>query len=203
MTPDSVLVVAAHHDDALIGAGGFLCGLPATTRVELAVLVRDYLVGGDRNALLRRVCDARDWSVTCFEERDCAITVSMAMVARLAHLMNRGASLVIVPAPGRHMDHASAYTLVAAAAREALQPSEIWICDAYKGTLAGHTRLHYEEIGDRLAVKRELLAELETNKVHRDEVDHYISALAVLRGLECGATAAEAFYRVPEGGSMP
>jgi LmbE family N-acetylglucosaminyl deacetylase len=203
VTHGSVLVVAAHHDDALIGAGGFLCGLPATTRVELAVLVRDYLVGGDRNALLRKVCDARDWKLTCFEERDCAITVSLAMAARLANLMNRSASLVIVPAPGRHMDHASAYTLVAAAARETLEPKQIWVCDAYKGTLAGHSRLHYEDIGERLAVKRELLAGLETNKAHRDEIDHYLSALAVLRGLECGVAAAEAFYRVPEGGSMP
>jgi LmbE family N-acetylglucosaminyl deacetylase len=190
--------LAAHHDDLVIGAGGFLLGQSETEDVALIVLASEYVTGdgADRIRWITGVAEEYRWHIEVLDFRDCGIPVSLEAALRVGRLLTRlEPTRLIVPNGGRHMDHAAAFTLAQHALRFAQLEPEMLVCDAYKGSLASAEHLAYRDIGPVYDKKIDMVGRMGVDE-HGDHLVEYTSLLAKLRGMEANREHAEAFLRV-------
>jgi LmbE family N-acetylglucosaminyl deacetylase len=140
------------------------------------------------------------WQLSLFDFRDSDINVSAQAAIRLGTLIKRcNPNRLIVPAAGRHMDHASTYILVRQALRLTEQARSVFVCDAYKGLLPSTDFLYYHDITHVAEEKLRMVASLSSGQ-HAKETVEYVRALSILRGLEANTTYAEGFLCVSSGG---
>jgi LmbE family N-acetylglucosaminyl deacetylase len=199
-----IMGIAAHHDDIAIGAGGYLLDAAMNDQVLLVVLVSNYLVGDTEARLtaLKQCVQQHRWQLSILDFRDCDFNVSAQAALRLGTLIKRvDPARLIVPAPGRHMDHASTYILVRQALRLTEQARSFFVCDAYKGLLPSTDFLYYYDITGIADEKLKMVASLSSGR-HAEETVEYVRALSIIRGLEANTTYAEGFSLVFPGGSF-
>jgi LmbE family N-acetylglucosaminyl deacetylase len=199
-----ILGIAAHHDDLAIGAGGYLIDASKNQQVQLVVLVSNYLVGGTEARIEALQQSARDyqWQLSILDFRDCEIIVSAKAAIHLGNLIQKlDPDRLIVPAPGRHMDHASVCILVKQALRLTNQARSFFLCDAYKGLLPSVEHLYYHDITQVVDEKLRMITSLSHGQ-HAQETVDYVRALSIVRGLEANTSHAEAFSLISSGGSF-
>jgi LmbE family N-acetylglucosaminyl deacetylase len=195
----SVLVgLAAHHDDLVIGAGGFLLGESEHEEVALVVLASEYVTGdgADRIRWISGVAGEYRWRIEVLDFRDCAIPVTLEAALRVGRLLARlEPTRLVVPNGGRHMDHAAAFTLAQHALRFTQLEPELLVCDAYKGSLASSEHLAYRDIGEVYDKKIDMVGRMGIEE-HGDHLVEYTRLLARLRGMEANREYAESFLRM-------
>ncbi len=199
-----ILGIAAHHDDLVIGAGGYLINASKKEQVMIVVLVNNYLVGGTEARLgaLKKCAQHYQWELSILDFRDCEITVSAGAALRIGKLVETlNPDRLIVPAPGRHMDHASTFILMKQALRLSEQPRSFFACDAYKGLLPSTEFLYYYDTTDITDEKLKMISTLADGQ-HAQETVEYVRALSIVRGLEANTTCAEAFLLISPGGNF-
>lgn len=199
-----ILGISAHHDDLAIGAGGYLLRAAQRDEIAIVVLADQYLVGGSATRLdaLRQVADHRHWQLSILDYRDCNIAVSLEAALRVGRLIQEfDPETLIVPAPGRHIDHAATHLLVKHALRLTEQSRPFYLCDAYKGLLASTDFLYYDDTS-AVIEEKVALVDLLAEGQHARDLTQYVRALGIVRGLEANTASAEAFALVAPGGTF-
>jgi LmbE family N-acetylglucosaminyl deacetylase len=194
--PMSVLAIGAHPDDIEIGAGGLLLGLARhRPRVRYVVLTGTADRQREARAAASEFLAGADLVTDLFELPDGRLPAVWGTVKDLLEDVARSFTPDLVLAPSAtdaHQDHRTIGELVPTVFRDQL-------CLGYEipkwdGDL-GRPSVYYALPGDDARRKVELLHKCYPSQRGRDWWDDDVFlALARLRGMECRARYAEAFY---------
>jgi LmbE family N-acetylglucosaminyl deacetylase len=194
--PLSVLVLGAHPDDIEIGAGGLLLGLAQDRpRVRYVVLTGTAERHREaRHAASSFLPDA-DLTVSLHELPEGRLPAVWGTVKDLLEDVARSCApdLVIAPAPGdAHQDHRTIGELVPTVFRDQLCLS--YEIPKWDGDL-GRPSVYVPMTDETARRKVELLHKCYPSQRSRDWWDNEVFlGVARLRGMECRARYAEAFY---------
>jgi len=194
--PLSVLVIGAHPDDVEIGAGGLLLGLAKSApRVHYVVLTGT----AERQAEVRNAASAflagADLTVSLHDLADGRLPALWAAVKDLLENVARSFApdLIIAPWSGdAHQDHRTIGELVPTVFRD--QVYLAYEIPKWDGDL-GRPAAYFPMTDETARRKVELLHECYPSQRDRDWWDGEVFlGIARLRGMECRARYAEAFY---------
>lgn len=196
--PFSVLAIGAHPDDIEIGSGGLLLGL-AESQPELSVRYVVLTGAPDRQAEARNAASAflpgADLTVELHDLPESRLPAAWSAVKELLQDVARSGmpDLIIAPSPAdAHQDHRTIGELVPTVFRDQL-------CLAYEipkwdGDI-GRPAMYFPMTEEAGRLKVELLHKCFPSQRGRDWWDDEVFlGLARLRGMECRARYAEAFY---------
>ena len=196
--PFSVLAIGAHPDDIEIGSGGLLLGL-AESRPELSVRYVVLTGTPDRQAEARNAASAflpgAELTVELHDLPEGRLPAAWSAVKELLEDVARSGvpDLIIAPSPAdAHQDHRTIGELVPTVFRDQL-------CLAYEipkwdGDI-GRPAMYFPMTEEAGRHKVELLHKCFPSQRGRDWWDDEVFlGLARLRGMECRARYAEAFY---------
>jgi LmbE family N-acetylglucosaminyl deacetylase len=192
----SVMVIGAHPDDIEIGAGGLLLDLNRSRpRVHYVLLTGTEERRAEARAAARAFLPDADLSISLHDLPEGRLPAFWGTVKDLleAEASFVTPDLVLAPASGdAHQDHRTIAELIATVFRDALYLGyEIPKWDGDMGRPAMYFPMT-EAVGRR---KVELLHKSYPSQRHRDWwSDEVFLGLARLRGMECRARYAEAFY---------
>ncbi len=194
--PLSVLVIGAHPDDIEIGAGGLLLGLAGgRPRVRYVVLTGTEERHAEARHAARAFLPGADLSVSLHDLPEGRLPAVWDSVKDLLEGVARSFTPDLVLAPSSndaHQDHRTIGEQVPTVFRDALYLAyEIPKWDGDRGRPSMYFPMT-EDLGRR---KVELLHKVYPSQHGRDWWDDEVFlGLARLRGMECRARYAEAFY---------
>ena len=194
--PLSVLAIGAHPDDIEIGAGGLLLGLAAKlSRVRYVVLSGTAERHAEARAAARAFIPDAELNITLLDLPEGRFPAVWQRVKDAIETVARAESpdLIIAPSPAdAHQDHRTIGELVPTVFRDQL-------CLGYEipkwdGDM-GRPAMYFPMTEDAGRRKVELLHKCFPSQRGRDWWDDEVFlGLARLRGMECRARYAEAFY---------
>jgi LmbE family N-acetylglucosaminyl deacetylase len=194
--PPSVLAIGAHPDDIEIGAGGLLLGL-ARYRPRVRYVVLTGTADRQREALgaAGEFLKGADVVTNLFDLPEGRLPAAWGTVKDLLEDVARSFAPDLVLAPSAtdaHQDHRTIGELVPTVFRDHLSLG--YEIPKWDGDL-GRPSVYYALPGDDARRKVELLHKCYPSQRGRDWWDDDVFlGLARLRGMECRARYAEAFY---------
>lgn len=194
--PLSVLVIGAHPDDIEIGAGGLLLALAENrARIRYVVLTGTAERHAEARDAAASFLPGADITVSLHDLPDTRLPAVWATVKDLLAEVARSFTpdLVIAPSPGdAHQDHRTVAEIVPTIFRD--QPYLGYELPKWDGDLGRPSVYHPME--DHIArLKVELLHKCYPSQRGKDWWDDEVFlGLARLRGMECRARYAEAFF---------
>jgi len=194
--PPSVLVIGAHPDDIEIGAGGLLLGLAAyRPAVRYVLLTGTAERQAEARAAAGEFLAGADLTIDLFDLREGRLPALWETVKDLLEDVARSVrpDLVIAPSAGdAHQDHRTIAELVPTVFRDQLYLG--YEIPKWDGDL-GRPAVYYPLPDGAARRKVELLHKCYPSQRGRDWWDDEVFlGLARLRGMECRARYAEAFY---------
>jgi LmbE family N-acetylglucosaminyl deacetylase len=190
----SLVVIAAHADDAEIGAGGFLLQLPAGIRVHYVVCTGSPERHAEARAAAAAFLPEADLSFELHDLPDGRLPAHWTEVKDLIGSAARALAADVVLTPSRtdlHQDHRLIAELAPTEFRDSLiLQYEIpkWDGDRTRG------RVYLPVPDELLRRKVELLSSCYPSQVGRDWWDDELFlGVARQRGMECRSRYAEAF----------
>ena len=197
--PTAVAALGAHCDDIAIGAGAtllFMCSAQPGLRVDALVLSGGGTEREDEeHDALAAFCPGADLRIAVLNIPDGRLPAHWADAKAAVEDLRAQTSPDLLFAPNRfdaHQDHRGLAKLVPTAFRDHLVLGyEIVKWDGDLGQPTGYQPLH----AALLEAKVDLLQKYYPSQRHRPWYDREaFLGLARIRGIECGATYAEAFH---------